>query len=45
MPQESRILPWQVMTVDQTRLQGRVGVLPPSIMAVVDARLRLVWEL
>ena len=45
-PQESRILPWQVMTAAQERLLGEpIGVLPASIQSQLDERLRLVWGL
>lgn len=44
-PAESRILPWQVMTVAQDRLDERICAITPEIQATVDQRLRLVWGL
>ena len=41
----SQILPWQVMTISQSRLDGYLATLDNEWMARVEAALRLVWRL
>jgi mRNA interferase MazF len=39
------VLAHQIATIDRGHLDGRIGMLPPSLMAQVDDALRLVLAL
>jgi mRNA interferase MazF len=43
--QDSAVLPWQVMTADQGRLENKICDLPTAYMLKVDKSLALVWGL
>jgi mRNA-degrading endonuclease toxin of MazEF toxin-antitoxin module len=40
-----QILPWQIMTVSQSRLEEFVAMLDSAVMEQVENSLRVVWRL
>lgn len=45
LPQESEIMPFQVLTIDQSRLDGYVGQLTGLQITALEEKLRLCWGL
>lgn len=45
LPEAGQILPFQVMTIDQDRLQKYAGTLTPAQLQDVTKKLRLCWGL
>lgn len=43
--EESQIIPWQVMTISDTRLEDLITTLSDEWMIKVEASLRIVWGL
>jgi mRNA interferase MazF len=40
-----QVLPWQIMTISENRLEGLVAVLDSDLMAEVEHSLRVLWRL
>ncbi|WP_162872970.1 type II toxin-antitoxin system PemK/MazF family toxin [Austwickia chelonae] len=43
--QESMVMPWQVLTVDQSRLDGQIGALNEEQVRELNRTLMLCWGL
>lgn len=45
LEQDSEILPFQILTIDQSRLETWIGELSPEQVTALEEKLRLCWGL